>query len=456
MIFDKGSERAVLSGICQYGDKGYFEVCDIINESSFTDTKNKIIFNCLEYLFIHNIKKIDVAGLFSAANSLKYENDIFKTANDKSFIRALFNFPIKLDNLRHYAIKIVNLKIARDAKMKLDQASQDIDNITGDEEIYEILNIVESPYNNLIKDLIKTDNVENIGEDIDEYLDNKINHPIKNVGIPSPFPIFNSVIGDGFRTGVHLVCSRFKVGKSTFAKEIGIHIAHSLKIPVLYIDTEMSRDEQLDRILAGLSNINIRQIEKGQLNQQEIDKLKHIAKDVKSLNYKHERVSGKSFNEILSIMKRWINHTVGYGEDGKTNPHFIIYDYFKLMDTQDLNKMQEYQAMGFQIASLHDFCADNNTPILSFAQINREGINKDTTDVISQSDRLGWNCISLSLLKRKSQEEMGNEGHDNGTHKIIPLEGRFMQKLNDGDWINLFFDESKSKIKELNTRYGVE
>ena len=113
-----------------------------------------------------------------------------------------------------------------------------------------------------------------------------------------------------------------------------------------------------------------------------------------------------------------------------------------------LKNMQEYQAMGFQIAALHDFCAEYKTPVLSFVQINRDGIGRDTTDVIAQSDRLGWNAISVCLWKRKTSEEKGQDGAKNGTHKLIPLEGRFMSKLDDGNWINFHFDESKSKITE--------
>ncbi len=154
-------------------------------------------------------------------------------------------------------------------------------------------------------------------------------------------------------------------------------------------------------------------------------------------------------------MRRWINYKVGYNESGQRNPHFVVYDYFKLMDTGDLKNMQEYQAMGFQIAALHDFCTENNTPVLSFVQVNRDGINKESTDVIAQSDRLGWNAISLCIWKRKTPEEIG-QNPKAGTHKLVPLEGRFMSKLDPGDYINYYFDEAKSKITELKTRFQSE
>lgn len=456
MLSDKGCERAVLSGICKYGIEGFLEVCDIINASVFTEIKNQLIYDCLEHIFTMDRKTVDIPGIFSAANSLKYEQQVCQKAEDQAFIRSLFNFPIELENLRQYAIKIVNLSIARSLQAKLQKSYKELEDITGEEGTDKILEIAEGPYSATIKELVTTESGGDIGDDIDKYVEDRLANPVKNIGIPTPFPIFNSVIGDGLRIGVHLVASRFKVGKSSFAKEIGLHIAKNLKIPVLYVDTEMQESEQKDRILASLAELDLRKVEKGLLNHAEQDKLRFAAKEMKGIRLKHERVSGKSFKEILAIMRRWINHKVGYDENGVPNPHVIIYDYFKLMDTGDLKNMQEYQAIGFQIAGLHDFCAEYKTPILSFVQINRDGLSKDTTDVIAQSDRLGWNCISLSLWKRKTPEEKGHDGARNGTHKLIPLEGRFMNKLDDGDHINYFFDESKSKITELKRKYESE
>jgi replicative DNA helicase len=455
VLSDKGCERAVLSGICQYGSDGFFEVNDILESSVFTDMSNQLIFSCLEYLFAADIKKVDVSGIFSAANSLKIEKQVCESKQNQEFIRSLFNFPIELSNLRSYAIKIVNLSIARNAQGKLQKAYRELEGVTGDEDTNKIIDITESPYSTLMKELVRTEDGEDIGENIEEYVKNKFDNPIKNVGIPSPFPIFNSVIGDGLRPGVHLCCARLKAGKSSFAKEIAIHISKNLNIPVLWVDTEMSEEEQKDRILAGFSSIDIRKVEKGNLNQAEKDKLLYSAKELKNIPLKHQRVSGKSFSDILSIIRRWINHKVGYNDSGERNPHFVVYDYFKLMDTSELKDMQEYQAMGFQIAALHDFCMENNTPVLSFVQINRDGINKESTDVIAQSDRLGWNAISLCIWKRKTPEEIG-QNPKAGTHKLVPLEGRFMSKLDPGDYINYYFDEAKSKITELKTRFQSE
>ena len=452
MLQDIGTERAILAGICRFGSKAYFEISDLIETTSFTNVSNQGVYNCLEFLFMHDYETIDYASLMSAAQSLKYE-DLFNKKQDQEFLRSLFTFPIEFENLRNYATKLSKLNIARQGKAALQQAFSDMEEkITGEEDIYSILGLIEQPYLEVMKHVTHEEVDKTIFEDLEEYIKNKQENPVQNVGIPGPFPKMNAVIGDGFRTGVHLICSRFKVGKSSLAKTIGLHVAKNLNIPVLYLDTEMGSEEQKDRMLAELAGLPIRKVEKGDLSQQEWDKLLYIAKEFKDLPFKHERVSGKQFKEILALMKRWINHTVGYDENGDPKPHFIIYDYFKLTDANDLNKMREDQALGFQMCALHDFCAEHNTPVLSFAQTNREGITREATDVIGKSDQLGVNCISLSLWKRKTIEEINLDGPKAGTHKLVPLEGRFMSKMGSGDWINFYFDEEKSTIKELMTR----
>ena len=51
------------------------------------------------------------------------------------------------------------------------------------------------------------------------------------------------------------------------------------------------------------------------------------AKQLNNIPYKYITIAGKSFEETLSIMRRWIVKEVGFDENGRTNPCMIIYDY---------------------------------------------------------------------------------------------------------------------------------
>jgi len=453
MINDIGTERAVLSGLIKYGYKGYMEISDIINIKCFTSELNQMLYKCIEHVFLLDNKEVDVALLYSAASSLGYQSQIVDSTDAQKFIRSLYNFPIELKSIRPLCVKILTLSIARKAQDSHKMAYDKLSKISGDESLIDILSVSEEPYFNLLGDLTQEDEISSIGNMVEGHVQNLIDNPNQSIGVPSPFPIWNSVIGGGLRTGVHLVCARFKVGKSSIGKETAMHCAGKLNIPTLYIDTEMSTEEQTNRMLAGLSLVDIDTIENGQFSKDPVKNNRILEASAKLAKYPlyHKNVAGQDFISILNYMKRWIHKSVGF-DGALPKPHLIVYDYFKMMDASSLKDMQEYQAMGFQIAALHDFCQKYQTPVLSFVQINRDGLTKDSTDVIAQSDRLGWNAISLSIYKRKSPEEIAEDGIENGNMKMIPLEGRFMRRLDDGDYINMQFQGEFSAIRELKTR----
>lgn len=241
-------------------------------------------------------------------------------------------------------------------------------------------------------------------------------------------------------------------GKSTHAINIGLHTAGTLKIPTLYLDTEMDLEPQQHRILACLSKVHISNIETGKFAKtSDKNKLYNSQKLLEDIPFFHISVAGKPFEEILSIIRRWIIKEVGF-EGGRTNNCLIIYDYFKLMNAADLNNMQEFQALGFQISHLSDFSKEYDFPCLAYVQLNRSGIDKDTSDIISQSDRLLWLCQSASYIRRKTKEEIVQDGKENGNVKLQTLECRYGSGLEDGDYINLDLEYGYFKMKELNTK----
>lgn len=455
MLNNIAAERALLAGLTQYASEAYMDCIDLLRPEIFTDTKNSLIYLTLASLLKNNRSSVDIASIYSEATALNYDKMICEKQDDKDYLKALFSYSISVSNIREQAALLYKLFVGRSLQESAQKTFKQLGDIRGTEGLDSIISIPEKNLTSAINLLSYEDDLEIIGNSVDDLLAFVESNPGGNLGIPTPFPIFNDVVGGGLRPGVHLICGRLKVGKSTVGKEVALHTAIN-GIPTLVIDTEMSYDEQLFRMLAKLSSVPIRDIEKAKykFNPADNKKVRIAAEQIKSLPLIHKNVSGKDFTDITAIIKRWIHKTVGIDAAGKTNPHLVVYDYFKMMNPEVLKSMKEYEAMGYQIAALHDLCKMYNTPVLSFAQINRDGISKDDTSVISQSDRLGWNAISVSLFKRKTADEIGEDGYQNGNIKLIPLEGRFMSRLDDGDYINMLLDGNISSLKELGTKYN--
>ena len=452
---DLAAERAVLAALCQYGLDAFLEV-DFIDGDHFTDTMNQLLFHCIHKSISENTK-VELSSILSAANDLGVYDQI-NTKEEIGFLRSLFNFPIHKENVGSHAAKIAKLKLARDLKRMLRACEKDLDSVTGDEDIMELVAKIEEPLLDATGDIYQNsgNKAELLGEGIDEYVQHLTENVSDFVGIPSGFSRFDMAIGGGLRRKcVDLVAARPKVGKSMFGDAVAMHVSSNLNMPVLVLDTEMSKEDHYNRILASIAGVEINKIATGQFSENEIDKEKvNSAKlKMKEIPYHYISIAGQSFEAILSVMRKWIYQHVGFDENGTTKDCLIVYDYLKLMGSEGISSsMQEYQVLGFQITKLHNFMVKYDVPCLAFVQLNRDGITRESTDVVSGSDRLIWLCTSFSIFKMKSDEEMADDNAENGNRKLVPVVARHGEGLDDGDYVSMKMFGKYGRIEEGLTR----
>ena len=90
---------------------------------------------------------------------------------------------------------------------------------------------------------------------------------------------------------------------------------------------------------------------------------------------------------------------------------------------------QEYQLIGDKVNSLKEVALELNIPILTACQLNRNAENGvDDSSAIAQSDRLQWFASFVGIFRRKTVEEIADDGEEFGSHKLIPLATRFQGK----------------------------
>lgn len=239
-------------------------------------------------------------------------------------------------------------------------------------------------------------------------------------------------------------------GKSILGQVIATKVASS-GIPVLILDTEMSGEEQRNRMLANISGVPINDIASGRFkrNSVSMQSVKDAADQMKNIKCKHINITGKPFDEVLAIARRWILKDVGF-TNGRTNDCLIVYDYLKLTSSDGIsNAMQEYQLLGFQMIQLHNFVVEHDCSCLSFVQLNRDGITKETIDTIAGSDRLVWVATSISLFKDKSAEEIADDGPEMGNKKLVPLVARHGPGASDDGYICMRMHGNLARIQEI-------
>jgi replicative DNA helicase len=458
VLADPSAERAVLSGLITYGDQVYVDVADLLSDDIFTVDSNQHIYLCLKNIFDKQTDPVlDIASIMSSAQELSIGH-IFAHKEEIQHLKAVCDFPVDIKNVRKFAAKIKKLEIARSIYGKMDNIKESILDVTGNESVASILGIAEEQIYNLAETLSGEPESApvSVSSNIEEYVEELSKQVVDQIGIPTGFPVYDQAIGGGLRRGtINVIAARPKTGKTLLADNMGYHIANKLNIPVLNMDTEMSKEDHIHRLLAMITQIELNKIETGKFSDSpnQVKNIQKAVEELKKTNLYYKIIAGKPFDEQLSIMRRWIAKEVGFNSDGTAKECVIFYDYLKLMDSIGMSQdLKEYQVLGFMMTALHNFAVKYKIPIVAFVQLNRDGITKESTDTASGSDRIIWLCSNFSIFKRKTDEEIAQDGPENGNRKLLPVVSRHGGGLDDNDYINCNMQGWCAKITEAQTK----
>jgi len=461
MLQDVAAERAVLTGIWLHHLDAFSDVNDLVTSDTFTVVLNEVIYKAFHYLFeTKGLKKLDKSSLYAAINELGFSY-IWQNKDDIDHVKTIVEGNISLENVRPWAAKIKKLEIARNLEKECKQIIKDMQEVTGDEEISQIVGIAENKILDFSVSQAGGKDIYHIGDNLDEYIRYLKENSGRNLGISSGYPLFDQSIGGGFRRKtVSLIGARAKCGKSTLATCISLFIAGRLQIPVLFLDSEMDIATFWARIIPNIIRrldnqelVSINDFERWNVNN-EADVL-DACRRVKLTKLFYRNIAGCQFEEVLSIIRRFIYKNVGF-TNGRANDCLIIYDYLKVLNDKDLKgNVSEHQKIGFLLTDLNNLCIKYDVPILAFTQLNRDGVNVEDSTALSGSDRLSWYSANVSLYKEKTPEEIA-ENPNSGNRKLIPILARHGEGLPPGDYICFNFEKKYSYIQEVDTRYNLE
>lgn len=452
---DVASERAVLAGIFRYGGDCYLDVADIVSPGSFTVESNRAIWRCLDSILRDSpTGHVDVPSVISAAKTVGLDG-YFDKKEEWEHLRAISNMPIHMQNVPRLAAQVKKLEIARELVGQMELAGEDLANITGTESVDKILSIPEGYIFDYTMQVANAGNrgIIRMGEGAEEYFTHLMDTPREMIGIPTPYARYNLVIGGGYRpNSLDVIVGRMKSGKSQIVDNVCLHIA-AQNIPTLNLDTEMDHESHLVRVGANMAGVPVHDIERGKcrVGSQDRAKVMEAARKLKDMPYFYRCVNGEAFEETLANIRRWVIKEVGLGPDGKAKPCVVFYDYLKVMDPTTINKfLSEHQALGFITTALKNFAGRYGVACPCMAQANRAGIDREESDVIAGSDRIGMFATSVSLYKEKTDEEKAGEVGRRAkyTHKLVPMFSRYGEGLPRGDYINMRAEYHIGRVTE--------
>lgn len=453
ILQDVELEKAVLQCIISNGPNCFFQIEELLTGDDFYWTKHKKLFKLLSHLaYQEDVKSYDLVLIQVAAKTLGF-TDFLQDGENYKYLTDLVSHPgATTETILPTVAVVYKLSLARKGYLAAVGIQDNMKKVTGGEGVDQIIECIEEPIFSLTGKLNdQNSGSTSLGHAFFGVMTQLATEPKDVVGLPTGFPLWDIAIGGGLRPAtVSVVGARPKIGKSWFCLNVAKNVAmHG--IPVLYLDTELTGTVQIQRLTALMTGVELSRIETGKFvtNTHEEKAVFGAKEQMEKLTIEHVSVAGLSPQAIVSIARRWVAKTVGFTASGAAKPCVIIYDYLKLMDDGGLKgNLQEYQALGFLVTALHNFAVKFKLPILATVQLNRDGVEKEGSEVVSGSDRIVWLCSNFSILKNKTSNELNEDPPANGTKKIFVTDTRYGPGMPKGEYINIIDKLSHGELRE--------
>lgn len=460
-----GNEAAVIACVLKE-PTNFFEVESKMGDGDFLTPHNRALWIIIKGLMREDLATLDASAILTQSNVMNMDDKI----GGYDYVNALFDKSVDPNNIEFYIKKVIDAS----TKFKIIKASTEIQELTDSNRILSadtldaetIVGHAQEQFLQISVESNKGTDAVDIAEGLVELVEEAKSSPTKVRGLETGFPLLDEAI-NGLEPGTLTVLgARPKAGKSATLMNIAKHMAYQTDQPILYLDTEMSTKEQQFRLLAILSSVPEKEIKNGTYTtnpewDRAVDEALQIARSGKILHKYYPDFTAEGVSALTRKYKH--QHNIGC----------VIFDYIKLPDAdlQQIGKVKEYQALGYLCVALKNLAGQLEIPVLTAAQIGREGANKGrvTATDFADSDRILRYANTLLGLAPKTQDEMKKleeeYGRDAaiamGTHRLQILDTR-AGGTNFGG-IDMYFrkqiltmQESRTQLRDLMKGHGEE
>lgn len=449
IINNPTSERSLLS-LCLNNADLLVEVegAEVFSQH-FTIPAHRHIFTAMMYLYSKGITPTPIS-IIEVITDKKAKEEI-EEFGGLSYIEDMTLMDIDKSNLKIFCQKIKQTY----ARKEIYDICENTKNFMLSDESEtlnpsELVGMVESKITEIACNTVNENGVHKMGTGLKERLEERAKRPTLVAGLEVGWEICDRVTNGGQAGDLIIVCARAKMGKSvvltTWAKKFSVED----ELPVLYIDTEMTSEEQEDRLVSMITKIPVHEIVTGLFAidteegtaKEKIAKIKDAIDLINKSPYYHVYMPNFSSEKVVSLAKQY---------KSKYNIQALFFDYIKVpaSGSSTLNSMKEYQALGFFTSTLKDLAGILKIPVYSAVQENRndeKGTEKGAGNVAG-SDRILQLATKLMFLYAKTDEQIARDSVLLGNRQLKIA----YQRNGESDVapINLQFDNKIVTIKEV-------
>lgn len=204
-------------------------------------------------------------------------------------------------------------------------------------------------------------------------------------GISSNFYDLDAMTGGFQRSDLIIVAGRPSMGKTSFALGIARNVAE--KLPVAIFSLEMSKEQLVQRILAGEAEIESNYLRTGRIAANQWQQLSHAMGVLTELPIYIDDTPNQTVTQMRSQVRRL------QAEQGK-QLGLVLIDYLQLMEGNSDNRVQELSRI---TRGLKGLARELSVPVIALSQLSR-GVEARTNKRPMMSDLRESGCLTGDSL----------------------------------------------------------
>lgn len=429
-LSDTQAEAGVIATLVHHPE--FILNSEYLKAGYFYHKENGCIYWAIDQLFKSGVENIDA---FNITNMLQSNNAVKKTMESVNMPDMDDFIELCQDAARTtvaeynlLVMQIVTLSFKRDLLKLFDKMKKTV--VQKDLGLNELSSEVYNQLESLTAKYIFDNNVLRFGDKVEDLWTEICSRRGENglFGIPSKYPELTKYFC--YENGeLVMVSGRMKMGKSSFMLNEAMDKIQK-GIPTVYFDTEMNDRLFYVRMLANLTGIDQDKIKSGNLLQEELQIIKETNAWLKEQPFVHTFIPSAT-NEEIYIACKMLKYSM--------NLQFVVYDYFKSSET---DSSAQYNDLGAKCDFLKNKIAGElDLAVLAGAQLNRN-------DEVADSDKLERYASVSAKWRKKSAEEIANDGKDSGNYALSITLNRLGEQMFEDEYIDFKFSGAKMRIEE--------
>jgi replicative DNA helicase len=232
-------------------------------------------------------------------------------------------------------------------------------------------------------------------------------------GVPTGFWDIDNKLAGMQDSNLLILASRPGQGKTSLALNIARHISVDEGLPVGIFSLEMSKEELVDRLLVGQSNVDAWKLKTGRLDDDDFDRLQEAMGILADAPFFIDDTPAANILEMRTKARRLqVEHGLS----------FLIVDYLQLIHGRNLeNRVQEVSEIS---QSLKALARELKIPVLACSQLSRaveqRGTRKPQLADLRESGAIEQDADVVMFIYRPDPEKIDEVKLDIQKHRNGP------------------------------------